>query len=200
MRNTFKNMKKRGIFIAFSKRSKHQIIIFCPITVYPAYFQLFIKHAYVIFVMKDYIIWTEKGKRERNGFSRNHEQKLALGAKKMCRQWHFSPLQKGKKRGVKGRLERVKNLYFRTYFTLFTRVGERRERTRGGKNDLLEALKGIQNKLSKESTTIHNKQNINSLTLIKTFRNTFLQKLYPVIFGHGHFRSFSKKEFGHFEL
>ena len=51
--------------------------------------------------MKDYIIRTEKGKRERNGFSRNHEQKWALGAKKMCLRWYFSPLQKGKKRGGK---------------------------------------------------------------------------------------------------
>ena len=108
----------------------------------------------------------------------------------MCLRWYFLPLQKGKKRGVKGRLERVPNLYFRTYFTLFTRVGGRKERTRGGKNDPLEALKGIQNKLSKESATIHNKLNINSLTLTKTFRKSFLQKLYPVIFGHGHFRSF----------
>ena len=104
----------------------------------------------------------------------------------MCRQWHFSPLQKGKKRGVKGRLERVKNLYFRTYFTLFTRVGERRERTRGGKNDLLEALKGIQNKLSKESTTIHNKLNINSLTLTKNFQKKFSSEALS-----GHFRSWS---------
>lgn len=51
--------------------------------------------------MKDCIICTVNGKRERNGFSRNHEQKLALGAKKMCLRWYFSPLQKGKKRGVK---------------------------------------------------------------------------------------------------
>ena len=102
----------------------------------------------------------------------------------------FHPYRRVKREGVKGRLERVQNLYFRTYFTLFTRVGGRKERTRVGKNDPLEALKGIQNKLSKESTTIHNKLNINSLTLTKTFRKSFLQKLYPVIFGHGHFRSF----------
>ena len=51
--------------------------------------------------MKDYIICTENVKRERNVFSRNHEQKLALGAKKICLRWYFSPLQKGKKRGGK---------------------------------------------------------------------------------------------------
>ena len=56
MRNTFKNMKKRVDFYSFFKRSKHQIIIFYPIAVYPAYFQLFIKYAYIIFVMKDCII------------------------------------------------------------------------------------------------------------------------------------------------
>ena len=101
----------------------------------------------------------------------------------------FTPTEGQKERGQR-QVGEGQNLYFRTYFTLFTRVGGRKERTRGGKNDLLEALKGIQNKLSKESTTIHNKLNINSLTLIKTFRKSFLQKLYLVIFGHGHFRSF----------
>ena len=51
--------------------------------------------------MKDCIILTEKGKRERNGFSRNHEQKLALGAQKMCLRWLFSPLQKPQREGEK---------------------------------------------------------------------------------------------------
>ena len=37
----------------------------------------------------------EKGKEKKNGFSRIHEQKLALGAKKMCHRWFFSPLQTG---------------------------------------------------------------------------------------------------------
>ena len=45
-------------------------------------------------------------------------------------------------------------------------------------------------KLSNELTIVHNRLIISSLILTKVFRNTFLQKFYPVIFGHGHFRSF----------
>ena len=56
--------------------------------------------------------------------------------------------------------------------------------------DPKEPLTETQNKLLKESTIAHNKLIINGLFLRKVFRNTFLQKLYPVIIGHGHFRSF----------
>ena len=79
--------------------------------------------------MKDYIICTENVKRERNVFSRNHEQKLALGAKKICLRWYFSPLQKGKKRGAKEGLRGLEKAIFRTYFTLFTRVRGRKKGT-----------------------------------------------------------------------
>ena len=40
-------------------------------------------------------------RKRRNSFSQNYEQKVALGAMKMYLRWHFSPLQKGKKRGAK---------------------------------------------------------------------------------------------------
>ena len=80
--------------------------------------------------MKDYIICTENGKRERNSFSQNYEQKVALGAMKMCLRWHFSPLQKGKKRGAKEGWRGLKKTNFRTYFTLFTRVRGRKKGTR----------------------------------------------------------------------
>ena len=72
MRKNFKTRGKRGFLLLFKKKLKYQNIIFYLILVYLTYFQLFIKYAYVIFVMKDYIICTENGKRERNGFSKNY--------------------------------------------------------------------------------------------------------------------------------
>ena len=113
-----------------------------------------------------------------------------LGRVKNCLRWHFSPLQKGKKRGVKGRLERLEKLFFGTYFTLYTRVRGREEGARRGMKDPKAPLTETKNKLSKESEIAHNKLIINGLFLIKVFRNTFLQKFYLVIFGHVHFRSF----------
>ena len=59
----------------------------------------------------------EKGKEKKNGFSRNHEQKLALGAKKMCHRWLFSPLQKGQKERGERQVEGAKGLYFRIILT-----------------------------------------------------------------------------------
>ena len=91
---------------------------------------------------------------------------------------------------MKGRLERLENPFFRTYFTLYTRVRGRKEGARRGKKDPKAPLTEAQNKLSKEPIKAHNKLIINGLFLIKAFRNTFLQKFYLVIFGHGHFRSF----------
>lgn len=35
----------------------------------------------------------------RNSFSQNYEQKVALGAKKICLRWHFAPPQKTKREG-----------------------------------------------------------------------------------------------------
>ena len=102
----------------------------------------------------------------------------------------FTPTEGVKKRGVKGRLERLENPFFGTYFTLYTRVRGRKEGARRGMKDPKAPLTETQNKLSKESIIAHNKLIINGLFLIKVFRNTFLQKFYLVIFGHGHFRSF----------
>ena len=51
-------------------------------------------------------------------------------AKKMCLRQHFSPLQKGKKRGAKEGLRGLEKAIFRTYFTLFTRVRGRKKGTR----------------------------------------------------------------------
>ena len=42
---------------------------------------------------------SKRRQKRRNGFSQNHEQKVALGAKKMCLRWHFSPPQKAKREG-----------------------------------------------------------------------------------------------------
>ena len=81
--------------------------------------------------MKDYIICTENGKRERNGFSKNYKQKVALGAMKMCLRWHFSPLQKGKKRGVKGRLERLES-YFSEHILHYAQELEEGKREQEG--------------------------------------------------------------------
>ena len=55
---------------------------------------------------------------------------MALGAMKMYLRWHFSPLQKGKKRGAKEGWRGLEKLFFRTYFTLFTRVRGRKKGTR----------------------------------------------------------------------
>ena len=56
MRKNFKTRGKRGFLLLFKKELKYQNITFYLILVYLTYFQLFIKHAYVIFVMKDYNI------------------------------------------------------------------------------------------------------------------------------------------------
>ena len=101
----------------------------------------------------------------------------------------FTPTEGVKKRGQR-QVGEGQNLYFRTYFTLYTRVRGRKEGARRGMKDPKEPLTETQDKLLKGSTIAHNKLIINGLFLIKVFRNTFLQKLYPVIFGHGHFRSF----------
>ena len=93
-------MGKEG-FIAFlnkAKTSKYYIPFNIRLS---CIFSVFDKICLYYLCYERLFICTENGKRERNDFSRNHEQKLALGAKKMCRRWHFSPLQKGKKRGVK---------------------------------------------------------------------------------------------------
>ena len=55
---------------------------------------------------------------------------MALGAMKMYLRWHFSPLQKGKKRGAKEGWRGLEKAIFRTYFTLFTRVRGREKGTR----------------------------------------------------------------------
>ena len=72
----------------------------------------------------------KRRQKRRNSFSQNYEQKVALGAMKMCLRWHFSPLQKGKKRGAKEGLRGLEKAIFRTYFTLFTRVRGRKKGTR----------------------------------------------------------------------
>ena len=56
MRKNFKTRGKRGFLLLLKKELKYQNITFYLILVYLTYFQLFIKHAYVIFVMKDYYI------------------------------------------------------------------------------------------------------------------------------------------------
>ena len=71
MRKNFKKHGQRGIYCIF-KQNQNIKILYSVQYLYPAYFQLFIKYAYIIFVMKDCVICTENGKRERNGFSKNY--------------------------------------------------------------------------------------------------------------------------------
>ena len=89
-------MGKEG-FIAFlnnTKTSKYYITFNIRLS---CIFSVFYKICLYYLCYERLFICTENCKRGRNGFSRNHEQKLALGAKKMCLRWHFSPPQKGKK-------------------------------------------------------------------------------------------------------
>lgn len=87
--------EKEGIFYSFFKRSKHQIIIFYSIAVLSCIFSAIYKTCLCYLCYESLHYLNEKWKEKKNGFSRNHEQKLARGAKKMCHRWHFSPLQKG---------------------------------------------------------------------------------------------------------
>ena len=122
-------MGKEG-FIAFlnkTKTSKYYIPFNIRLS---CIFSVFYKICLYYLCYERLFICTENCKRGRNGFSRNHEQKLALGAKKMCLRWHFSPLQKGKKRGAKEGWRGLEKAIFRTYFTLFTRVRGREKGTR----------------------------------------------------------------------
>ena len=93
-------MGKEG-FIAFlnkTKTSKNYITFNIRLS---CIFSVFYKICLYYLCYERLFICTENCKRERNGFSRNHEQKLALGAKKMCLRWHFSPPQKTQREGEK---------------------------------------------------------------------------------------------------
>ena len=67
MRKNFKTRGKRGFLLLFKKELKYQNITFYLILVYLTYFQLFIKHAYVLFVMK-ITLYERKREREEKWF------------------------------------------------------------------------------------------------------------------------------------
>ena len=67
MGKNFKTRGKRGFLLLFKKELKYQNIIFYLIIVYLTYFQLFIKHAYVLFVMK-ITLYERKREREEKCF------------------------------------------------------------------------------------------------------------------------------------
>ena len=67
MGKNFKTRGKRGFLLLFKKELKYQNIIFYLIIVYLTYFQLFIKHAYVLFVMK-ITLYERKREREEKWF------------------------------------------------------------------------------------------------------------------------------------
>ena len=67
MRKNFKTRGKRGFLLLFKKELKYQNIIFYLILVYLTYFQLFIKHAHVLFVMK-ITLYERKREREEKWF------------------------------------------------------------------------------------------------------------------------------------
>ena len=134
-------MGKEG-FIAFlnkTKTSKYYITFNIRLS---CIFSVFYKICLYYLCYERLFICTENGKRERNGFSKNYQQKVALGAKKMCLRQHFSPLQKGKKRGAKEGWRELEKAIFRTYFTLFTRVRGRNRGTRREIKPLKPPLQG----------------------------------------------------------
>ena len=67
MGKNFKTRGKRGFLLLFKKELKYQNIIFYLIIVYLTYFQLFIKHAYVLFVIK-ITLYERKREREEKWF------------------------------------------------------------------------------------------------------------------------------------
>lgn len=115
----FKTRGERGFLLLLKKELKYQNIIFYLILIYLTYFQLFIKHAYVIFVMKDYIIWTENEKRRKMVFRGIMSRNWLAELRKCATDGTFHPYRRVKREGWKagwrGRMIIFSELYWRIY-------------------------------------------------------------------------------------
>ena len=128
MRNTFKNTKKRGFFIALSKRSKHQNNYILLVNRLSCIFSAIYKTCLCSICYENYIIWTKKGKRRKMVFRGIMSRNWLSELRKCATDGTFHPHRKGKKRGVKGRLKGQKGLYFQNYIDVFTRIAVHKTR------------------------------------------------------------------------
>ena len=115
------------------------------------------------------------------------KEKNALRSKKKWFRWHFSPLQKAKIRGVKGRMKGVRQ---GISWYIFVKILVKRAKTGIERKGICTVL-AVQSMVLYRSTAQNYPIDYHYLTnKHHSFPNNF-QKPDPVIIGHGHFRSFS---------
>ena len=120
-------------------------------------------------------------------FFQRKKEKNTLKSKKKWFRWHFSPSQKAKIRGGNRQNERGKTRKFLIYFV---KILVKRAKT-GIKRRGICTVLAVQSMVLYRSTAQNYPIDYHYLTnKHHPFPNNF-QKPDPVIFGHGHFRSFS---------
>ena len=129
----------------------------------------------------------QKWQERQDCFFQRKKEKNALRSKKKWFRWHFSPLLKTEIRGGKGRMKRGKR---GISWYIFVKILVKRAKTGIERKGICTVL-AVQSMVLCRSTAQNYPIDYHYLTNKHyPFPNNF-QKPDPVIFGHGHFRSFS---------